>query len=352
MKTVGICLALLAAAGTGLLAPYVLDELGVRSSKPFPAQAAAPGSSGTVVARGRIEPLGGVIVVGGLPDNLSTVAVVGKLLVEQGSKVVQGQVLAVLSGYDLSAADLEVSRANLRIARLQRAQLQAGTGKASEIAAQANVVASRQAQLLRTEKDYERAKVLVQRSAASVQALDTDKAALDQITQDVAQAQNMLKSLFEVRPVDDALATGQVALAEANVARATAALQRLEIRAGTPGTVLSIATHGGEMLSGDGILRLGDLDHLIVVAEVDETEIGKVALGEAASIAGPLLPQPIAATVSRIAKEVHRESRPSSDILLGRDARIVEVDLTPRQPLPEVIGAEVTVRLTGSAGAR
>ncbi len=325
----------------------MLDKLGLRSGTPLPAQAMTLGSSGIVVARGRIEPQGGITVVSGLPDNLSTVAIVGKLLVDQGSKVVPGQVVAILSGYDLSVADLEVSKVNLRIARLQRAQLQAGIGKPAEIAAQANVVAARQAQLQRAQKDYERERILVQRSAASVQALDTGKAALDQATQDVAQAQNTLKALSEVRPVDDALAAGQLALAEANVARALVATQRLEIRASTPGTVLSIETHAGEMISRNGILRLGDLDHLIVVADVDETEIGKVQAGEPASIAAPLLPQPIPATVSRIAHEVHRESRASSDILIGRDARIIEVDLSPQQRLPEVIGAEVTVRFAG-----
>ena len=103
----------------------------------------------------------------------------------------------------------------------------------------------------------------------------------------------------------------------------------------------------GFLAASGKFLRLGDLDHLIVVADVDETEIGKVQAGEPASIAAPLLPQPIPATVSRIAHEVHRESRASSDILIGRDARIIEVDLSPQQRLPEVIGAEVTVRFAG-----
>ena len=32
-------------------------------------------------------------------------------------------------------------------------------------------------------------------------------------------------------------------------------------------------------------------------------------------------------------------------MLTGRDARVVEVDVTPETPLPAILGAEVTVRL-------
>ena len=67
-------------------------------------------------------------------------------------------------------------------------------------------------------------------------------------------------------------------------------------------------------------------------------------LGMAASIEGPLLAEPVPAAVSRVAYEVYRQRRPSSDILLGRDARVVEVEVAPLKPLPPVIGAEVTVR--------
>jgi multidrug efflux pump subunit AcrA (membrane-fusion protein) len=79
------------------------------------------------------------------------------LLVEQGTKVERGQVLAVLNGFDLARTDLQVAKASLKLAELQRTQVQAGVGKASEIAAQLNVIESRRAQLLRTKKDWQRA---------------------------------------------------------------------------------------------------------------------------------------------------------------------------------------------------
>ena len=306
--------------------------------------------SSNIVARGRIEPKDGVVAVNGPPESLSTVAIVDRLMVEQGSKVVPGQVLAVLSGYDLSRADLEVSLANLHVAQAQQAQLRAGVGKKADIAAQTNVLAARRAQLVKVELDYNRASTLVEKRSASTQLLETQKAALDQITQEVAQAENVIKALSEVRPVDDAVAAAQVAVAEANVARARAATERLQVRARSPGTVLSIQTRAGEVVGAEGILRLGDIDRLVVIAEVDESQVGRLQVGMAARIEGGPLPDAKAAIVSRIGSESLRQRRPSSDILVGRDARIVEVEIAPApdQTLPKVIGAAVTVRLASS----
>ncbi|MCJ2077063.1 efflux RND transporter periplasmic adaptor subunit [Methylobacterium sp. E-016] len=310
--------------------------------------ALAPKPATSIVARGRIEPRTGVIAISGPPESMSTVAIVDKILVEQGSTVEPGQVVAVINGYELAQADYEVAKANLRVAQLQRDQLLAGVGKVAEIDAQRNALAARRAQLLKAEKDLSRASMLVEKNAVSIQLLDAQKATFDQLTQEVAQGQNTIKALSEVRPVDDALATGQVAVAEANVTRAKKAMERLRIRARQSGTVLSIQTHSGEMISGDGIMRVGDLAHLVVVAEVDQGGIGGIRPGMSATVSLSSLAEPVAGKVSRIAHETYRQRRPSSDILVGRDAKIVEVEVTPDRPLPEVIGAEVTVRFDAS----
>jgi len=298
-----------------------------------------------IIARGHIEPAGRVIAVNGPPESGSTVALVERLLVDQGNKVEAGQVLAILNGFDLSRADLKVTMEKLELAKLQRAQVQAGRGRPAEIAAQQNVVAGRRAQLTRNQKDLDRTMELVKNRNASEQSLDTQQAAVDQAKSDVEQGENTLKALTEVRPVDDAVAQGQVMVAEANVARAQAAMNRLQIRAPVSGTVLSIQTRAGEAIQSDGILHMGDLEHLIVVAEVDEGQIGRVTEGAIATIEGEMLAQPVQGSVTRIAYEVFRQKRPSSDILTGRDAKIVEVEVTPHGPLPPVVGGEVVVHL-------
>jgi len=306
------------------------------------APAASPTGPQDIVARGVIEPLGRVIVVNAPAD--TPVTVLSKLLVDQGSKVKAGQELALADEYEVGKSDLAVQKHSLALAESQLAQVKAGA-KSAEIAAQANVVASRQAQLVQARNQWERGDKLFHSGFYSKEALDNLRANLDEATSGVAQAKDVLKSLTEVRKADVNVALAQVAVAKAAVVRAGAALERQIIRAPISGTVLSIQAREGEAISPDGILRMADLSHLIVVADVDESEVDRVVLGEAAQIEGSMLSQPVRASVTRIAHEVFRQKRPTSDILIGRDARIVEVELTPQTPLPLVVGGEVTVRL-------
>jgi HlyD family secretion protein len=306
------------------------------------APAASTAGPQDIVARGRIEPLGRVISVNAPAD--TPVTVLQKLLVEQGSKVNAGQELALADDYDVRKSDLAVQKHSLTLAESQLAQVQAGA-KSAEIAAQNSVIASRQAQLLQAQSQWDRSSKLFRSGFYSKDALDALRANLDQATSGVAQAKDVLKSLTEVRKADANVALAQVAVAKAAVVRAEAALERTVIRAPVSGTVLSIQARDGEAISPDGILRMADMSHLIVVAEIDESEAARVAEGMSAKIEGTMLPKPVQASVSRIAHEVFRQKRPTSDILVGRDARIVEVELTPQTPLPAVVGGEVTVRL-------
>jgi len=116
--------------------------------------------------------------------------------------------------------------------------------------------------------------------------------------------------------------------------------------------VLSVQSRDGEAIGADGILRMGDLDHLIVVAEVDQGQIAHIANGMEARIEGDMIAQPVTGKVTRIAREVFRQKRPSSDILTGRDAKIVEVEITPQTPLPPVVGGEVIVRFTPASAKK
>lgn len=320
-------------------------RLGVGGQEPartFPLERGR--AANEIIARGHIEPQGRVIAVNGPPESGSTVALVSKLLVEQGNKVEAGQVVAILNGFDVSKTEYEVAQANLNLAKLQYEAVQAGIGKPGDIAAQRNVVAARRAQLARLEKEWDRASELVRQNFSSVQDLDMKRAQLLQGREDVQQAENALKALTEVRDVDEKVSAGQVAVSQANVDRAKALMERLQIRAPVTGTVLSIQARTGEAIQMEGILRLADLSRLIAVAEVDQAQIGLISGGMSAAVEGPMLAQPIPAKVTWIANEVFRQKRPSSDILTGRDAKIVEVELTPQTPLPSVVGGEVFVR--------
>ena len=161
----------------------------------------------------------------------------------------------------------------------------------------------------------------------------------------LAQAENTLKSQTETRDIDDRVAQARIAVDRASLERAEAQVEHLVIRAPIDGTVLSLQSRGGEAIGQDGLLRLATLDRPEVVAEVAEDEAGRLSEGMPATIHARFLDRPIKGRVSRVSHEVYREKRPASDVLTGRDARVVEVDVTPETPLPAILGAEVTVRL-------
>lgn len=331
------------AAGAVAAVGIVIVLAGGLSSRP----AAPVGGKGDIVARGRIEPQGRVRAISGPAGT----GLITKLLVDQGDGVKTGQVLAVLDGYDSRKADYEMAENSLQLAELQRAQVNAGA-KQAEIAAQRDVVEAKRAQLDLTQKQWDRHSAEDLSDAVSKESLDMLKTQLEQAKAELAAAENTLKALTEVRGVDDKVAAEQIAVQKAAAARAKAEMERLLIRAPADGTVLSLQARAGEMIGADGVLRLGDLAHLIVVAEIDESEAAEVRDGMEGTIEGTMLQKPLKAKVSWAAHEVFRQKRPASDILIGRDARIVEVELTPETPLPSVVGGEVVVRLPLAAAGK
>lgn len=308
-----------------------------------PADAAARPQATTrqIVARGRIEPLERVIALHGAAEG----SVIDKLLVDQGDKVEAGQVLAVLNGYDLRQADIATAEANLKLSELELVQTKAGA-KHSELAAQKSAALAKDAQRQRLLRDWDRRKALYQSGYASEQSLEGLKADLAQAENEAAQATHTLKALGETRDVDAAVASARIEVERRALERARADAEHMLVRAPTAGTILSIQARAGEVIGSDGLLRMAPLSHIIVVAEVNEADAPRLQSGMTAEVEGLMLPSPLHGSVTRIAKEVFRQKRPSSDVLIGRDAKIVEAEITTDQPLPEVLGGEVLVRLT------
>lgn len=301
----------------------------------------ATASGAAIVARGRIEPEGRVLVIHGPAEG----GVVAELRVDQGDTVVPGQVLATLDGYDIRKAELLIAERTLALAELQWKQTVAGA-KRSDIAAQRNLLAAKEARLDKLEKEWSRRTALHSQGFVSAQALDTVNAERSEASNEVAQAANGLKSLTETRSVDEQVAIAKADVERAAVERARAQLEHLVIRAPVAGTVLSLQARTGELVGADGLLRLAALDRIMVVAEVDEALAAQVREGMAATIEARLLDKPMTGRVTRLGHEVFREKRPASDVLVGRDAKIVEMDVTPDGALPPILGAEVLVRLS------
>lgn len=198
-------------------------------------------------------------------------APINELAFDEGAAVKAGMVLARLDDrlYRQQAA---IDVTNVQVATAQLAVSQSGLS-----AAQSNVV-SDQFDVSEKQRDYARDAELVKTSAVSAQARDLALTALNQSQATLEHDQAMVLT-----------ARANIALAEANLAAVRAKLDLDNITLGY--TVLTapfdgvIAVREAELgeLAGPGvaIFTLDDLDHVWLRAYVNETDLGKIRLGEA-----------------------------------------------------------------------
>ena len=144
-------------------------------------------------------------------------------------------------------------------------------------------------------------------------------------SQQISQARSQLESLAEVRPVDVQVAQTEVNQAIAAVNQAEANLAQVYVRSPQDGVVMDIHTRAGEVVSNEGIIELGRTQQMYAIAEVYQSDIQKIKLGQTAKITSEALPEILTGTVERIDRKVQQQSVINTDPSENIDARVVEV---------------------------
>jgi len=88
-----------------------------------------------------------------------------------------------------------------------------------------------------------------------------------------------------------------------------------------------VHTRDGERVGANGIVELGRTDSMLVIAEVYETDIGRVRIGQRVVATSPALSAPLAGTVERIGLKVGKLEALATDPVGRTDARVIEVDV-------------------------
>ncbi len=148
---------------------------------------------------------------------------------------------------------------------------------------------------------------------------------------------NRNKPLYQRKTITDAQWKSlQLArdVAAANLQRAKAELELSKVRAPIDGQVLVIHAKAGELVGSGGIAELGDTSVMYVVAEVYETDIGRVRIGQRAHIRSPALTQALSGQVEHIGLRIGKKDVLSTDPVEDADARVVEVDIRLDDPAP------------------
>jgi HlyD family secretion protein len=273
---------------------------------PVAAQNAAKADKASrgVAALGRLEPEGGIVRVA-LPSTPEAISggVISKLLVERGSDVQAGQLLAEADTVGVLKAQLAEARAGLETARRDA---RASVSLADEACVLADVYgrqSKRQAELL-------------SRKLTSDDAADQAKGNAE------AGA-----ATCKARRAAAGVAESRIAGAEAGVARHQAELDRAFVRAPFAGRVLDIHASPGEMAGAEGVLDLGRVQQMYAIAEVYETDIRNVKVGQKARVTSDALARPLTGSVIRIRPKVQKLDEIGTDPAARKDARIIEVEI-------------------------
>jgi HlyD family secretion protein len=119
----------------------------------------------------------------------------------------------------------------------------------------------------------------------------------------------------------------KVAILEARLHGARIELEKASVRSPITGQVVDVHARPGERVGEDGICELAETDRMIATAEVYETDIARVRVGQRAVVSSPALDGPLAGTVERIGWKVGKLDVLGVDPVARTDARVVEVEI-------------------------
>jgi HlyD family secretion protein len=114
-------------------------------------------------------------------------------------------------------------------------------------------------------------------------------------------------------------------IARADLAAARAQLELSLVRSPLRAQVIEIHAYPGERVGPDGVMELGQTDRMYAVAEVYETDISRVKVGQTARIKTSAMAEILTGKVERISLKVGRLDAIGTDPIAKTDARVVEV---------------------------
>ena len=230
-----------------------------------------------VSALGRLEPAGDVRKLAAPMSGLGGSPRIAALLVQEGDRVRRGDLLASFDSRPGLLADKALAQTKISNTLLEL-------------------------QLL--ERDTRRYRRLAKSGATPSADLDNREIKLINLRGDLAQARVQLRKV-------------------------QSDLVQSELRAPIDATVLRILARPGERPGESGILELGNTDQMEAVAEVYESDINRVRVGQPATLISENggLTTTLKARVVRITPQVRQRQVVSTNPTGDADARVVEVRL-------------------------
>ena len=187
------------------------------------------------------------------------------VLVRLDAKDLESQLLSATASREAQAAQIKVDKAS--------------------ISAQQATLIGLDASLKQAERDLERQRDLLKSQDISQSAFDQAKLKLDEYNSQYQAATHRL----EAAKLSLVVLEHNLEAADARITQAKEALSYTTMTAPIDGTITRINAEVGELVMtgtmnnpGTVIIAVGDLSEMLVVAQVDESDVGKLKVGQAA----------------------------------------------------------------------
>jgi HlyD family secretion protein len=295
---------------------------------------------GTARALGRLEPASGLIVVGARPG-----ARVEEVKVKEGESVSEGALLAVLEGHEqalrqLALAEAQKARADYerslrkkkvglerdQFDKTQKARLDSAKKVSAAVKQRYDEAAPLFKVFSKTLKDKERYDA---ESAFLQLEVQNVKSALDVSLLEIAQELPPRQREIEDEELNHDGPDSKVL--DLQIKLTQAGLDQTVVKAPAAGRVLELRAHPGEVSAGP-LLTLGDTSAMVATAEVFQTDVPGIAVGDPAEIR--VLDRTVTGRVTAIGSVVGRNQIVSLDPRAQQDRRVIAVTVRLDDPAP------------------
>jgi HlyD family secretion protein len=245
----------------------------------------------TTVARGPIRSListnGKIEPIRNFEAHSPVASTVKRLLVKEGDRVRQGQLLLQLDDADLRS---QAARAQAQIKTAQADQAEVSTGGTREelLTLDSQLIKARSVRD-DAQRNLDALRRLQQQGAASPGEVTQAADVLQRAQADTTLLEQKKKDRYSLPEVAKVAAQG--AEAQAAYEAAEDALAKSSVHAPFDGIVYALPVkQGAYVQTGDLLLQVGDLSQMLVRAFVDEPEIGRLARGQKIEVTWDALP--------------------------------------------------------------
>ena len=339
-----------------------------------------------VVARGKLEPAGGIVAITAPPGNRLV-----RLDVAEGDLVDQGATLGELSTLrarqieksvaeaqlaeakasikakeQVAIANLEVARVGLERAKLMVSQAEAELQRANQADGRLGLLehevqlAKDQLKRLREAAEDPNTKRLVSQST-----LDQNQLSVDQSQSELNAARETAKQKIEsgklaVKAAETEFKAAEVAIESARASASLDSLQRqlelldLQIKASelvspVKGRVVSVNIRRGEATVGVPLMQIADTSEMQCRAEINVADLPRIQVGSPAKVSSLALPRVLSGKVKSISPMIGSPQLPTANPLARVDWRsaevVISIDPKDNQAAANLINLQVDVAI-------